>query len=78
MTKTLVLKRWFDVSDFDYDGGGDYTYTDVDWTEFKSESELLKYLQDNICGDGDYKPRKFKTIKDYTDTYGFQVYERVY
>ena len=36
MTKTLVLKRWFDVSDFDYDGGGDYTYTDVDWTEFKS------------------------------------------
>ena len=78
MTKTLVLKRWFDVVDFDYDGGGDYTYTDVDWTEFKSEPELLKYLQDNISDGVEDKLLRYKTIKEYADAYGFQVYERVY
>ena len=78
MKETYVLRRLIDVEDFDYDGGGDYWYVDTEWTEFESESELLKYLQDNIYDGVEDKPLKFKSVKDYVNEYGFQVFKRIY
>ena len=78
MIDTWVLRSQFDAEGFDYDGGGDYIYTSVDWTEFNTEAEVLKYLRKNIVADGTGKLANFKTIAEYVDTFTFQVYKRIY
>ena len=78
MIDTWVLRSEFDAEGFDYDGGGDYIYTGVDWTEFNTEAEVLKYLRKNIVADGAGKLANFKTIAEYVDTFTFQVYKRIY
>jgi len=78
MTETLVLRTQFDAMGFDADGAGDYYYVDTDWTEFNSEAELLKHLQDNIEDGLSGKLHKYKTIQKYVEDYGFQVFKRVY
>jgi len=78
MIDTWVLRSQFDAEGFDYDGGGDYIYTGVDWTEFNTEAEVLKYLRKNIVADGTGKLANFKTIAEYVDTFTFQVYKRIY
>ena len=78
MIDTWVLRSEFDAEGFDYDGAGDYTYTGIDWTEFNTEAEVLKYLRKNIVADGTGKLANFKTIAEYVDTFTFQVYKRIY
>ena len=78
MIETLVLRRPYDAVGFDADGVGDYYYVDIDWTEFNSEADLLKYLQDNIEDGRTGKLHGYKTIQKYVDDYGFKVFKRVY
>ena len=78
MIETLVLRRQFDAAGFDADGVGDYYYVDTDWTEFNSEAELLKYLQDNTEDGRTGKLHGYKTVQKYVDDYGFQVFKRIY
>ena len=78
MIDTWVLRSEFDAEGFDYDGGGDYIYTGVDWTEFNTEAEVLKYLRKNIFAESTGKLANFKTIAEYVDTFTFQVYKRIY
>ena len=78
MIETLVLRRPYDAAGFDADGVGDYYYVDIDWTEFNSEADLLKYLQNNIEDGRTGKLNRYKTIQKYIDNYGFKVFKRVY
>ena len=73
-----VLRTLYDADGFDYDGGGDYTYTATDWKEFKTEDEVLKYLQEEIIDSFSDEPSHLPTIGEYVDTYGFQVFKRTH
>jgi hypothetical protein len=78
MINTWVLRTEFDAEGFDYDGAGDYIYTDVDWTEFDTEAEVLKYLRGSVVADSTGKLAKFKTLTEYSETFNLQVFKRVY
>jgi hypothetical protein len=73
-----VLRTIYDADDFDYDGGGDYVYTEVVWKEFKTEDDVLKYLQKEIIDIFANEPIHLPTIGEYVDTYGFQVFKRIH
>jgi len=78
MINNWVLRTEYDAEGFDADGAGDYMYTGVNWQEFETKDEILKYLQKNIYADGERSPANFNTIAEYADTFEFKVYKRIY
>lgn len=75
--KTYVLKMSYDKEGFDYDGIGDYTYTDYRYKIFDTEKKALKYLKKNIL-DCNRMPSKLDTVDEFCKEYGFEFYERKY
>jgi hypothetical protein len=72
-----IIKYWHDVEGFDYDGAGDYFYSEEGYNEYETKEAALAYLKKNIrCEDG-FKP-KLDTIEEYCKEFGFEFYERKY
>jgi len=79
ITKTkqkYVLKSYVDEEGFDADGIGDYTYVAERYQSFDSKEEILSYLQKNIRYDYKNVKPNFSTIKEYCDTFEFELFER--
>ena len=70
--KTYVLKMSYDKEGFDYDGIGDYTYTDYRYKIFDTEKKALKYLKKNIL-DCNRMPSKLDTVDEFCKEYGFSL-----
>ena len=78
-TKTklkYILKSYVDREGFDANGIGDYTYVAEEYQSFDSKEEILSYLQKNIWYDDRKTKPNFKTLKEYCDTFDFELYER--
>ena len=72
-----LLKYWRDVEGFDYDGAGDYFYSEEGYDEYETEEAALSYLKKNIRCEGGFKP-KLDTIEEYCQEFSFEFYERKY
>tara|TARA_R100000781_G_scaffold33264_1_gene24152 strand:- start:453 stop:719 length:267 start_codon:yes stop_codon:yes gene_type:complete len=79
VTKTklkYILKSYVDEEGFDADGIGDYTYVAERYQSFDSKEKILSYLQKNIWYDDRKTKPNFNTIKEYCDTFEFELFER--
>ena len=74
---SFILKRYYDGEGFDPDGIGDYFYTTSEYDEYSSEQEVLMDLKKNIRLESGLPP-KLKTVEEYCQEFGFEVYERKY
>ena len=72
-----ILKYWYDIEGFDYDGAGDYCYSEEGYDTYETEEAALAYLKKNIRCEGGFKP-KLDTIEEYCKQFGFEFYERRY
>lgn len=72
-----IWKYWSDVEGFDYDGIGDYCYSEDCYMEFETKEEVLAYWKKNIREEGGLKP-KLDTIEEFCHEFDFQLYERRY
>ena len=72
----VVLKSYVDEEGFDADGIGDYMYVAERYESFNSLEEALEYLQKNIYYEGRKSKPNFATLKEYCDTFDFEIYER--
>ena len=80
MTKTrskYVLKSYVDEEGFDADGIGDYFRVVERYQSFNTKEEILSYLQENIWYDDRESKPNFSTIKEYCQTFDFELYERI-
>ena len=80
MTKTrskYVLKSYVDEEGFDADGIGDYIRVVERYQRFNTKEEILSYLQKNIWYDDRESKPNFSTIKEYCQTFDFELYERI-
>ena len=80
MTKTrskYILKSYVDEEGFDADGIGDYIRVVERYQSFNSKEEVLSYLQKNIWYDDRESKPNFSTIKEYCQTFDFELYERI-
>ena len=80
MTKTrskYVLKSYVDEEGFDADGIGDYIRVVERYQSFNTKEEILSYLQENIWYDDRESKPNFSTIKEYCQTFDFELYERI-
>ena len=80
MTKTrskYILKSYVDEEGFDADGIGDYFRVVERYQSFNTKEEILSYLQKNIWYDDRESKPNFSTIKEYCQTYDFELYERI-
>ena len=80
MTKTrskYVLKSYVDEEGFDADGIGDYIRVVERYQSFNTKEEILSYLQINIWYDDRESKPNFSTIKEYCQTFDFELYERI-
>ena len=75
--KKYILRRSYDVEDFDADGAGDIFYTDYNYREFHSLENMLQYMKKNIRYENEMKP-KLDTVEEFCKEFGFEVYERLY
>jgi hypothetical protein len=51
-------------------------YVDERYQSFNSLEEVLTYLQKNIYYEGRKSKPNFATLKEYCDTFDFEIYER--
>ena len=72
----VILKSHVDEEGFDADGIGDYSYIAERYQSFNSLEEVLLYLKKSIYNDDRRKKPNFNTIKEYCDTFEFEIYER--
>ena len=72
-----VLKSYVDEEGFDADGIGDYIRVVERYQSFNSKEEVLSYLQKNIWYDDRESKPNFSTIKEYCQTFDFELYERI-
>ena len=80
MTKTrskYILKSYVDEVGFDADGIGDYIRVVERYQSFNTKEEILSYLQKNIWYDDRESKPNFSTIKEYCQTFDFELYERI-
>ena len=80
MTKTrskYILKSYVDEEGFDADGIGDYIRIVERYQSFNTREEVLSYLQKNIWYDDRESKPNFSTIKEYCQTFDFELYERI-
>ena len=80
MTKTrskYILKSYVDEEGFDADGIGDYIRVVERYQSFNTKEEILSYLQKNIWYDDIESKPNFSTIKEYCQTFDFELYERI-
>ena len=80
MTKTrskYILKSYVDEEGFDADGIGDYFRVVERYQSFNTKEEILSYLQKNIWYDDRESKPNFSTIKEYCQTFDFELYERI-
>ena len=80
MTKTrskYILKSYVDEEGFDADGIGDYFRVVERYQSFNTREEILSYLQKNIWYDDRESKPNFSTIKEYCQTFDFELYERI-
>ena len=80
MTKTTskyILKSYVDVEWVDEDGIGDYIRVVERYQSFNTKEEILSYLQKNIWYDDRESKPNFSTIKEYCQTFDFELYERI-
>ena len=80
MTKTrskYILKSYVDEEGFDADGIGDYIRIVERYQSFNTREEILSYLQKNIWYDDRESKPNFSTIKEYCQTFDFELYERL-
>ena len=80
MTKTrskYILKSYVDEEGFDADGRGDYIRVVERYQSFNTREEILSYLQKNIWYDDRESKPNFSTIKEYCQTFDFELYERI-
>ena len=80
MTKTrskYILKSYVDEEGFDADGIGDYIRVVERYQSFNTKEEILSYLQKNIWYDDRESKPNFSTIKEYCQTFDFELYERI-
>ena len=80
MTKTrskYILKSYVDEEGFDADGIGDYIRIVERYQSFNTREEILTYLQKNIWYDDRESKPNFSTIKEYCQTFDFELYERI-
>ena len=80
MTKTrskYILKSYVDEEGFDADGIGDYIRVVERYQSFNTREEILSYLQKNIWYDDRKSKPNFSTIKEYCQTFDFELYERI-
>ncbi len=80
MTKTrskYILKSYVDEEGFDADGIGDYIRIVERYQSFNTREEILSYLQKNIWYDDRESKPNFSTIKEYCQTFDFELYERI-
>ena len=80
MTKTrskYILKSYVDEEGFDADGIGDYIRVVERYQSFNTREEILSYLQKNIWYDDRESKPNFSTIKEYCQTFDFELYERI-
>ena len=76
MKQKYVLKSYVDEEEFDADGIGDYIRVVERYQSFNTKEEVLSYLQKNIWYDDRKTKPNFKTLKEYCDTFDFELYER--
>ena len=74
---SFIVKRHYDREGFDADGIGDYFYTTYEYEEYSSEQEILMDFKKNIRLEAGLPP-KLKTVQEYCQEFGFEVYERKY
>jgi|TARA_R110002153_G_scaffold262119_1_gene422838 hypothetical protein len=72
----VILKKYVNEEGFDSDGIGDYSYIDERYQSFNSLEEVLLYLKKSIYNDDRRTKPNFNTIKEYCDTFEFEIYER--
>ena len=80
MTKTrskYILKSYVDEEGFDADAIGDYIRVVERYQSFNTREEILSYLQKNIWYDDRESKPNFSTIKEYCQTFDFELYERI-
>ena len=80
MTRTrskYILKSYVDDEGFDADGIGDYIRIVERYQSFNTREEILSYLQKNIWYDDRESKPNFSTIKEYCQTFDFELYERI-
>ena len=80
MTKTrskYILKSYVDEEGFDADGIGDHIRVVERYQSFNTKEEILSYLQKNIWYDDRESKPNFSTIKEYCQTFDFELYERI-
>ena len=80
MTKNrskYILKSYVDEEGFDADGIGDYFRVVERYQSFNTKEEILSYLQKNIWYDDRESKPNFSTIKEYCQTFDFELYERI-
>ena len=80
MTKTrskYILKSYVDEEGFDADGIGAYFRVVERYQSFNTKEEILSYLQENIWYDDRESKPNFSTIKEYCQTFDFELYERI-
>ena len=80
MTNTrskYILKSYVDEEGFDADGIGDYIRVVERYQSFNTKEEILSYLQKNIWYDDRESKPNFSTIKEYCQTFDFELYERI-
>jgi len=80
ITKTkqrYILKSYVDEEGFDAeDTSDDRNYVAERYQSFDSKEEILSYLQKNIWYDDRETKPNFNTIKEYCDTFEFELFER--
>ena len=72
-----ILKSYVDEEGFDADGIGDYIRVVERYQSFNTREEILSYLQKNIWYDDRESKPNFSTIKEYCQTFDFELYERI-
>ena len=72
-----ILKSYVDEEVFDADGIGDYIRVVERYQSFNTKEEILSYLQKNIWYDDRESKPNFSTIKEYCQTFDFELYERI-
>ena len=75
--KKYILRSTYDVEDFDADGIGDIMYTEYDYREFHSLENMLHHLKKDVRYENEMKP-KLDTVEEFSQEFGFEVYERLY
>ena len=72
-----ILKSYVDKEGFDADGIGAYIRVVERYQSFNTREEILSYLQKNIWYDDRESKPNFSTIKEYCQTFDFELYERI-